>query len=75
MAIWIVRATWIEDETEASEQWEVNAATAHEAVRDVTAHIRFPPHHVEARVRARESGSAPLTTDLRPGQARRIPSQ
>ena len=75
MAIWIVRATWIEDETEASEQWEVNAATAHEAVRDVTAHIRFPPHHVEVRMRVRESGNAPLTSDLRPGQARRIPPQ
>jgi hypothetical protein len=43
LAIWIVRATWIEDENEASEQREVTAATAHEAVEDVTAHIRFPP--------------------------------
>jgi hypothetical protein len=75
MAIWIVRATWIEDEDEVSEQWEVNAATAHEAVEDVTAHIRFPPHHVEARMRAREDKNAPTTSDLRPRQARRIPPQ
>ena len=75
MAIWIVRATWIEDETEASEQWEVNAATAHEAVRDVTAHIRFPPHHVEARMRPQKDKNAPTTSDLRPGQARRMPPQ
>lgn len=73
MPIWLVRATWIEDETEASEQWEVNAATAHEAVKDVSAHIRFPPHHVEARKRAREGEDAPLTSGLQPGQARRIP--
>jgi hypothetical protein len=51
MAIWIVRATWIEDEDEVSERWEVNAATAHEAVEDVTAHIRFAPHHVGVRMR------------------------
>ena len=75
MAIWIVRATWIEDEDEVSEQWEVNAATAHEAVEDVTAHIRFPPHHVEARMRPQEGKNAPTTSDLRPGQARRIPPQ
>jgi hypothetical protein len=75
MAIWIVRATWTEDENEASEQWEVNAASAHEAIRDVTAHIRFPPHHVEARLRSQKDKNAPLTSDLRPGQARRIPPQ
>ena len=34
MATWIVRATWIEDEGEVSERWEVNAATAHEAVEE-----------------------------------------
>jgi hypothetical protein len=75
MAIWIVRATWIEDEIGASEQWEVNAASAHEAVKEITAHIRFPPHHVEARVWSADGDNVPLTSDLRPGQARRIPPQ
>ena len=32
MATWILRATWIEDEGEVTERWEVNSATAHEAV-------------------------------------------
>jgi hypothetical protein len=49
MPLWAVKATWIEDEAEASEQWEVSAATAHDAVRDVTARLRFQPHHVDAR--------------------------
>jgi hypothetical protein len=68
MPLWLVKATWIEDETEAHEKWEVNAATAHDAVREATAHIRFPPHHVEARLCVPEgSGAAPA--DLPPGQA------
>jgi hypothetical protein len=50
MPVWLVRAIWIEDEVEASEQWEVNAATAHDAVKEVTTHIRFHPHHIEAKL-------------------------
>lgn len=73
MPIWLVRATWIEDEVEASEQWEVNAATAHDAVQEVTTHIRFHPHHVEAKIRPPEEPSRAI--DLRPGQARRIQPQ
>jgi hypothetical protein len=69
MPIWLVKATWIEDEIEASEQWEVNAATAHEAVKEAITYIRFPPHHVEAKL-------CLPTQDLRPGEARRhIPPQ
>lgn len=71
MPIWIVKATWTEDEAEASERWEVAAATAHEAVRDATAHIRFQPHHVEARLCSAEEEAR--TAGLRPGQARRVP--
>ena len=41
MPIWLVKATWIEDEIEASEQWEVNAATAHDAVKEATTYIVF----------------------------------
>jgi hypothetical protein len=58
MALWLVRATWTEDETEASEQWEVNAGTAHDAVREVTAFLRFQPHHVEAKLLSQESKAA-----------------
>jgi len=71
MPLWLVKATWIEDETEANEQWEVNAATAHDAVREVTVHIRFPPHHIEARLCMPEDPEA-VPTDLPPGQARRV---
>ena len=34
MPVWLGKATWIEDEAEASEQGEVNAATAHDAVEE-----------------------------------------
>lgn len=66
MPIWIVRATWREDETDASEQWEVNAPTIHEAVQKATLHIRFPPHHVDVRQQEVES-------DLPPGGSRPVP--
>jgi hypothetical protein len=71
MPIWSVKAVWREDETEASEQWEVNADTAHEAVKEVSAYIRFPPHHVEASQIKEEARAV----DLGPGQVRRrVPS-
>lgn len=73
MPIWIVKATWMEDEAEASEQWEVNAPTAHDAVREVTTHIRFQPHHVEARHRTSQAGSDSGEAELPPGHARRVP--
>jgi hypothetical protein len=65
MPIWIVKATWREDETDATEQWEVNVPTAHEAVREATLHIHYPPHHVE--VRHSEGPS-----DLLLGRSRRV---
>jgi hypothetical protein len=67
MAVWIVKATWREDETEASEQWEVSADSAHEAIREATTHIRFTPHHVEAKVATQSSAST-----LKPGEVRRL---
>lgn len=66
MPNWLVKATWIEDEVEATEQWEVGADSAHEAVKEVTTHLRYQPHSVEAR---RSDG------DLPQGQMRRIPPQ
>jgi hypothetical protein len=59
----------VEDEIEASEQWEVNAATAHDAVKEATAYIRFPPHHVEAKLCLPTQEAC--EDDLRPGEARR----
>jgi hypothetical protein len=75
MQIWLVKATWTEDEAEVSEQWEVNAATAHDAVKEVTTHLRFQPHHVEARHRLPVTEDNARAINLPPGQARRIPPQ
>ena len=75
MPSWLVKATWVEDEAEASEQWEVNADTAHDAVTAVTAHLRFHPHHVEARLCSAEAEDKTLAIDLLPGEARRLPPQ
>jgi hypothetical protein len=72
MPFWVVKATWVEDETDASEQWEVNAETAHDAVKAVTMHLRFPPHHVEARLCPKATVSKHLASDLLPGQVRRV---
>lgn len=70
MAVWLVRTTWMEDETEATEQWEAEAETAADAVKDVTAHLRFPPHDVEARLCEPDPGTTRVA--LRPGEVRRI---
>jgi hypothetical protein len=75
MPIWVVKATWIEDEAEASEQWEVNADMAHDAVKEVTMRLHFRPHHVEARLCVPETENKALAIDLPPGQARRIPPE
>jgi len=70
MPVWLVRATWREDEAEASEQWEVNAETAQDAVQAVATHLRFHPHHVEAR--QYEDADKALVAELSPGEARRV---
>jgi len=73
MPVWLVRATWREDEAEASEQWEVNAETAQDAVLAVATHLRFQPHDVEARRYETEGADKVLVGDLSPGQAKRVP--
>jgi len=73
MPIWLVKATWTADESESSEQWEVNAEAVQDAVQAVAAHLRFHPHHVEARQLASVPAQEGLATDLAPGEARRIP--
>jgi hypothetical protein len=73
MPFWLVKATWIEDESDASEQWGVNADTVYDAVKVVTTHLRFHPHHVEARRCEPEEAKIILVADLSPGEARRVP--
>jgi hypothetical protein len=75
MPFWAVKATWGEDEAEASERWEVNADTAHDVVKSVATHIRFQPHHVEARLCSAEAEDKNLTGNLLPGEARRLPPE
>jgi hypothetical protein len=75
MPLWWVKATWIEDEAEASESWEVNADSAHDAVKAVSTHLRFHPHHVEARLCSAKAEDKAYAVGLRPGQARRLASQ
>jgi hypothetical protein len=73
MSVWVVRATWLEDEAEASEQWEVNAATAEDAVKAVAARLRFQPHHIEAR-RSPEPDDDAGVVGPSGNPARRVPS-
>lgn len=70
MPIWLVKTTWNEDETESREEWEVNANTAHEAIKEVTTRLRFPPHHVEAKLHSPPERN--IAKDLRPGEVRRV---
>jgi hypothetical protein len=60
------------DEAESSEQWEVNAETAHDAVKAVATHLRFPPHHVEARRCEPEGADKAIAANLSPGEVRRV---
>lgn len=56
MRRWKVRATWMEDESEVSETWELNAPTLVEAIGLVATHFNFPPHHIEATTHALQTG-------------------
>ena len=70
MPVWMVKATWIGDEAEASEQWEVSADAAHSAVVEVTSRLRFHPHPVEARLcsrRRRTRLARPTSSQAVPG--------
>jgi hypothetical protein len=75
MSIWIVRARWFDSKADINEFWEVNAASASEAVRTVSEQIHFPLHHVEARHRDPQIDGGTTSTDLALGEARRVPPQ
>ena len=67
MALWLVTASWTDDEAELTQQWEVNVPTEEEAVREVTMLLPARPHHVE--VKPLSDSVAP---DLVPGQVRKL---
>jgi len=67
MALWLVMATWSDDEAELTQQWEVNVATEDEAVREVVMLLPSRPQHIEVKLLSEHP--AP---DLGPGQARKL---
>jgi len=73
MPLWLVQATWCEDEAEASEKWEVNADSVQDAVATVATRLRFQPHHIEARRCELDDVDKQIAKDLSPGEARRVP--
>ena len=67
MPLWLVTASWSDDEAELTQQWEVNVPTEDEAVREVTMLLPTKPQHVEAKLLLEDA--AP---ELGPGQARKL---
>ena len=67
MPLWLVTASWSDDEAELTQQWEVNVTTEDEAVREVVMLLPNKPQHVE--VKPLSENFAP---DLGPGQARKL---
>jgi len=67
VALWLVTASWSDDEAELAQQWEVNVPTEDEAVREVMMLLPTRPHHVEAKLLSDD-----VAPDLGPGQARKV---
>jgi hypothetical protein len=67
MALWLVTASWSDDEAELTQQWEVNVPTRDEAVKEVTMLLPSRPQHVEVKLL-----SEGVFPDLGPGQAKRL---
>ena len=67
MAYWLVTARWSDDDTEMTEQWEVNASTEDEAVREVAMLLPAKPQHLAAKLLPED-----IAPDLGPGQARKL---
>lgn len=66
MTLWLVRATWMGDEAESTENWQVNADSPQAAVAAVVARLPNQPHHVELKRAGNEEEAA---SDLAPGKA------
>jgi hypothetical protein len=60
-----VTAGWSDGEAELTQQWEVNAPSRDEAVREVFMLLPTRPHHVEAKLIAKD-----VAPELLPGEAR-----
>jgi hypothetical protein len=67
MALWLVTASWSDDEAELTQQWEVNVPTEDEAVREVVMLLPSKPQHLEAKLLSQD-----VASDLGPGQARML---
>jgi hypothetical protein len=67
MPLWLVTASWDEDEAERSRRFEVSAPTEGEAIREVAMILPSRPSHVEA-IQVRQE----LAPDLPPGQVREV---
>ena len=67
MPLWLVTASWSDDEAELTQQWEVNVSSENEAVREVVMLLPSKPQHVEVKLLAQE-----VPPDLGPGQAKKL---
>ena len=67
MALWVVTASWNDDEAELTQQWEVNVPTEDEAVREVAMLLPSKPQHVGVKPLSED-----VAPDLGPGQARKV---
>ena len=67
MPLWLVTASWSDDEAELTQQWEVNVSSENEAVREVVMLLPSKPQHVEVKLLSED-----LAPDLGPGQARKL---
>jgi hypothetical protein len=67
MALWLVTASWSDDEAQLTQQWEVNVRTEDEAVREVGMLLPSKPHHIDVKLLSQD-----VAPDLGPGQARKL---
>ena len=67
MPLWLVTASWSDDEAQLTQQWEVNVPTEDEAVREIVMLLPSKPQHVEVKPLSED-----LAPDLGPGQARKL---
>jgi hypothetical protein len=67
MPLWLVTASWSDDEAELTQQWEVNVPTEDEAVREVSMLLPSKPQHVDVKLLSQD-----LAPDLGRGQARKL---
>ena len=67
MPLWLVTASWDDDEAQLTQQWEVNVPTEDEAAREVAMLLPSKPQHVGVKLLSEE-----FAPDLSPGQARKL---